>query len=94
VALWDSEDPSVERVTFVHGIDEAIARETDSTLSGYLFQDAATFIVFYAPDIGGFPGVYLPISGANPNTPFPPPPGTPGVPVTGTITSGNAKLRA
>ncbi|MHA1573732.1 MAG: hypothetical protein ACTSX8_07030, partial [Alphaproteobacteria bacterium] len=79
-------------LTFDNG-SQSIARVDDSTIGGYLVQDPGTFVVYYAPDVFGVPGVYSPLP-APPVPPNPPPPGFAGLPIAGVITTGNDKLKA
>lgn len=86
-ASW--EPGAVTEVVFDGGA-EKVARTNDTIQGGYLLFDALTPLLYYAPDVSGFPGVYtavLPTAGL-------PAPGTPGTPIVGDITSGNAKLKA
>lgn len=93
-ALWDSET-SVDEIEFDGG-SEDVARTSDSIEAGHFYWDSTNMAFWWAPDLNGLPGTYLPPGALppNPNHPLPPSPGTPGIPMTGTITSGNDKLKA
>jgi len=91
LASWEPEG-GADLLTFDNG-SQSIARVDDSTIGGYLVQDPGTFVVYYAPDVFGVPGVYSPLP-APPVPPNPPPPGFAGLPIAGVITTGNDKLKA
>ena len=91
---------SVRQTARSLGVSSGVARNTDPIQGGWLFQDASTFTVYWAPDIAGMPGVRTAISGTSPKSPSPPSPGhtaTPTCPeanLTGKITGGCSKLKA
>ena len=95
-ALWEATTDFTE-IRLDSG-SEDIARTTDSIESGFMLWDATATLLYYAPaiDVGGtlIPGVYTAVT-ASPTPGTPPSPGTlPATQLTGTITSGNSKIKA
>ena len=88
-ALQWEHDGAVAELAFDGGT-RAVARVDDSIQAGYLLFDPLIPTLYWAPDIGGIPGVYTPVL----VTVGPPIPGAPGTALTGDVTSGNGKLLA